>query len=222
MSLILNIDTALETANISIAENGKILKSKTNSIQKDHASFLHQAVQSLLVELSIEINQLSAIAVSIGPGSYTGLRVGISSAKGFCYALNKPLIAISSLKIIANNTIGIVENKDALLCPMIDARRMEVFTALYDFSLNEISSPCAMVLNEKSFSEILPNNKIYFSGNGSQKFKAILDHQNAFFIKNNDLIHSLAELSGFKYKSNDFDDLVNTEQFYLKEYQSNS
>jgi tRNA threonylcarbamoyladenosine biosynthesis protein TsaB len=222
MSLILNIDTALETANISIAENGTVLKSKTNNIQKDHASFLHQAVQSLLVELSIEINQISAIAVSIGPGSYTGLRVGISSAKGFCYALNKPLIAISSLKIIANNTMGLVENKDALLCPMIDARRMEVFTAMYDFSLNEINSPCAMVLNEKSFSEMLSNNKIYFSGNGSQKFKEISNHQNTFFIKNNDLTHSLAELSGFKYISNDFDDLVNTEPFYLKEYQTNS
>jgi tRNA threonylcarbamoyladenosine biosynthesis protein TsaB len=222
MSLILNIDTALETANVCVAENGKVLKSKTNSVQKDHASFLHQAVDNLLVELSIEIKQLSAIAVSIGPGSYTGLRVGISSAKGFCYALNKPLLAISSLKIIANDAIGSFDGNEALICPMIDARRMEVFTALYDVQLNEIKSPSALVLNEFSFSEVLASNKIYFTGNGSPKFKTILLHENASFIENNDLTHSLAELSFFKYRSNDFDDLVATDPLYLKEYQTNS
>lgn len=221
MSLILNIDTALETANVCIAENGKVLKSKTNSVQKDHASFLHQAVDNLLVELSIEIKQLSAIAVSIGPGSYTGLRVGISSAKGFCYALNKPLLAISSLKIIANDAIGSFDGNEALICPMIDARRMEVFTALYDVQLNEIKAPSALVLNEFSFSEVLASNKIYFTGNGSPKFKTILLHENASFIENNDLTHSLAELSFFKYRSNDFDDLVATDPLYLKEYQTN-
>jgi tRNA threonylcarbamoyladenosine biosynthesis protein TsaB len=221
MSLILNIDTALETANVCIAENGKVLKSKTNCVQKDHASFLHQAVDNLLVELSIEIKEISAIAVSIGPGSYTGLRVGISSAKGFCYALNKPLLAISSLKIIANDTIGRVDSIEALICPMIDARRMEVFTALYDVQLTEIKAPSALVLNEFSFSEVLANNKIYFTGNGCPKFKTILLHENASFIEKNDLTHSLAELSFFKYRSNDFDDLVATDPLYLKEYQTN-
>jgi tRNA threonylcarbamoyladenosine biosynthesis protein TsaB len=222
MSLILNIDTALETANVCIAENGKVLKSKTNNVQKDHASFLHEAIDNLLVELSIEIKQLSAIAVSIGPGSYTGLRVGISSAKGFCYALKKPLLGISSLKIIANDTIGHIDSNEALICPMIDARRMEVFTALYDIQLDEIKAASALVLDEKSFSEMLAKNKIYFTGNGSPKFKTILQHQNAFFMENNDITQSLAELSDFKYRSNDFDDLVALEPLYLKEYQTNS
>ena len=222
MSLILNIDTALETASVCIAENGHIISAKTNHIQKDHASFLHQGINNLLLESSIDINQLSAIAVSIGPGSYTGLRVGISSAKGFCYALKKPLLAISTLKIIANDAISRIDHKESMICPMIDARRMEVFTGLFDSQLKEVKAPSALVLEENSFSEILANHKVYFNGNGSPKFKTISQHKNAIFIENNDLVQSMAELSDFKFKRKDFDDLVTTDPLYLKEYQTNS
>jgi tRNA threonylcarbamoyladenosine biosynthesis protein TsaB len=222
MSLILNIDTALETASVCIAENGHVIGSKTNHIQKDHASFLHQAINNLITESSIAINQLSAIAVSIGPGSYTGLRVGISSAKGFCYALKKPLLAISTLKIIANDAISRIEDKESMVCSMIDARRMEVFTALFDSQLNEIKTASALVLDENSFSDLLTTNKIYFNGNGSPKFKTITQHKNAIFIENNDLVQSMAELSDFKFKNQELDDLVASEPLYLKEYQTNS
>ena len=219
MSLILNIDTSQETASISVAENGKILNSKTNSNQKDHASFLHQNIQTLLKELSLEIKQLSAVAVSNGPGSYTGLRVGISSAKGLCYALKIPLLAIGSLKIIAHDAINQINEKDAIICPMIDARRMEVFTTLFNYNLEELQEGTAMILNSESFKPVLERKIVYFSGSGSDKFKNVTESKNAFFIEQKDFIQSMSELSFLKYNSNNFDDLVATEPLYLKEYQ---
>jgi len=131
VSLILNIDTAVQSASVCLSENNDLIGLKINPSQKDHASWLHIAIEQLLKENAIDLQKLAAIAVSAGPGSYTGLRVGMASAKGLCYVLNIPLITVDTLKMMAN--AAVVENTD-LLCPMIDASRMDVFAALFDKS----------------------------------------------------------------------------------------
>src|SRR3954463_8376101 len=134
MSFILNIDTSIESAAVCIAENGTELHTISNSTKKDHATFLHNAIKNIIEITSIGLQSLDAIAVANGPGSYTGLRVGMASAKGLCYALNKPLITLGTLNIL---TKGVIDDKKKfigplLYCPLIDARRMEVYTALFD------------------------------------------------------------------------------------------
>ena len=172
---ILNIDTAFTTGFVSVAVNGEMLGKITNEIQKDHATFLQVAVKKLLNDLSISISTLNAVAVNTGPGSYTGLRVAMASAKGLCFALNIPLIVTSSLHLIASAVCGIVEKKDnCLICPMIDARRLEVYTALYAAkNLTEILAPHALILTEDSLKKEIENNKIFFSGDGAEKFLAL-------------------------------------------------
>ena len=133
MSLILNIDTASEKAHVSFAKNGLIINSLSCESQKEHASFLQTAIQQLTKNTNIFLTDIDAVAVTAGPGSYTGLRVGMASAKGLCYALKKPLITISSLEVLTISALDLFQNtgESVLLCPMIDARRMEVFTAVY-------------------------------------------------------------------------------------------
>lgn len=220
MSLILNIDTAQETARVSIAEDGKILLAAENNIQKDHASFLHKAIAQLCNDLSIKINLLSAIAVNKGPGSYTGLRVGMSSAIGLCFALQKPLITIDAFIISANDALKQINTGDAIICPMIDARRMEVFTIMYNLKLQELNAPSAMVLNNDSFNNVIAQKAIYFTGSGARKFQDIFNNKNAHFLSEKDMISSMAELSEIKYIQGVFDDLRNTEPFYLKDFQA--
>ena len=220
MSFILNIDTATDIAYISISKEGEILGDISNANQKDHGSFLQPAIEALLQKTSITLTQLDAVAVAAGPGSYTGLRVGMASAKGLCYALNKPLITISTLEILSFAAITIAEATatNALFCPMIDARRMEVFTAIYDENLRIIKEPSAMVLDENSFANGLLNNTIIFFGNGSTKWKNICTHPNALFLP--DLNNSLAmsKLAYTKFCNSDFADLAYVEPFYLKEF----
>jgi tRNA threonylcarbamoyladenosine biosynthesis protein TsaB len=166
MSLILNIDTATDIAHISVSKSGVILDSVINSDQKEHGSFLQPAIEKLLKINSIAIKSVDAIAISTGPGSYTGLRVGMASAKGICFALQKPIISINSLEIIA--CAAILENSDnydisnLLICPMIDARRMEVFTALYSQNLELKLEPQAIIFDSNSFENHFLMNKILF------------------------------------------------------------
>ena len=174
MGLILQIDTATEHASICLSSNGISLLSKVSTDQKNHGSFLQPAILELMAEYGQQLSDLDAIAVSEGPGSYTGLRVGLASAKGLCYALQKPLIMINTLKIIAVSAIkSIGESQNAhLYVPMIDARRMEVFTATYDSNLNTVSAPNAKVLDESSFQSILNEkyNEVFFYKFTSEKF----------------------------------------------------
>src|SRR6266513_858318 len=155
MSLILNIDTAIETASITLAQDGKVFRSATNESEKDHAAWIHPAIHILMRESGWQLQNLNAVAVSIGPGSYTGLRIALSTAKGLCYALQIPLVTVGTLEAMAFSAIQNFETSDPyfppedarrtaqgyLFCPMIDARRMEVFTAVYDSSLNEVVKP---------------------------------------------------------------------------------
>jgi tRNA threonylcarbamoyladenosine biosynthesis protein TsaB len=225
MVLILNIDTALDSASVSLAESGKILLSDYNNTQKDHAAWIQTAISNLMKQAGIDIKKLNAVGVNIGPGSYTGLRIGLSSAKGICYALNIPLITEISLKIIALSGIKFMETstppeiwQQLLYCPMIDARRMEVFTAIYNFKLEEILKPQAYILNETSFRDELKRQKILFLGNGSIKFQSVCQNSNAFFEKMPLDSSAFSELTYKNFIGNNFADLIYAEPFYLKEF----
>jgi tRNA threonylcarbamoyladenosine biosynthesis protein TsaB len=220
MSVILNIDTAQENAFVAIAKDGLCIASKTNLHQKEHASFLHPTIQQLLELTGLKMSDIDAFAVTKGPGSYTGIRVGLSSAKGFCYATQKPLITLNSLEVLACEMRKQITNQQALICPMIDARRMEVFTAVYACDLSEVLNPCAMVLDTQSFQTILEKNTVYFSGSGAEKYKSLAKTNNAQFIETPDWVESMCQLAHIKFVQNKFDDLVNSDPLYVKEHQT--
>ncbi|MEJ7587113.1 MAG: tRNA (adenosine(37)-N6)-threonylcarbamoyltransferase complex dimerization subunit type 1 TsaB [Ferruginibacter sp.] len=222
MSLILNIDTAIDTASISLAKEGDIIAQVSNADQKEHGSFLQPAIQSLLEETSFSIKSLDAIAVSAGPGSYTGLRVGMASAKGLCYALEKPLILVETLKILSFAAILEFKpdeiNLPLIYCPMIDARRMEVFTALYDSDLKSLLNPQAMILESDSFAKDLLKNKILFFGNGAKKWEQICTNKNALFAPVFTNVLAMSKLSQQKYAEGFFAEVAYAEPLYLKEF----
>lgn len=221
MKIILNIDTSNETASVSISKDGVLLSYLKNTIQKDHASFLHTAVKKLLIEASLDIKQLDAVSVINGPGSYTGLRVGLASAKGLCYALNKPLLTIGTLNMLAAAVISLSKElltRTTLFCPMIDARRMEVYTAVFDDSMNEEMPACAMILHDRSFEQMLTEYNVFFFGSGSVKWKNIIHSKNAYFPDVPDPINTICQLSYTKYLNKDFSDLCYCEPLYVKEF----
>ncbi len=222
MSIILNIDTASEKAHVSFAKDGSLLASLNSESQKEHASFLQTAIQQLCKITSIHLPEIDAVAVTAGPGSYTGLRVGMASAKGLCYALKKPLITMSTLEILTTSAIELFPDTadTVLFCPMMDARRMEVFTAIYQKDLTANLPPCAMVLAENSFEKELLKNKIIFFGSGSGKWKNICDHSNALFEEVQIQPQSMSRFSARLYLQHNFSDTAYSEPFYLKEFQS--
>ena len=223
MALILNIDTATESASIALSNGVELLGSMENEDQKDHAAWIHSAIQQLMKDHKVTMQQLQAVAVTSGPGSYTGLRVGMATAKGICYTLHIPLIAESTLKVMAlagmETMRATCNNTEAqLFCPMIDARRMEVFTAVYKANLEEIIKPQPMVLNESSFADQLDQRPILFFGSGSDKFKGITHHSNAIFIEVRHHARHLARLSHARFQAAQFDDPAYAEPAYLKEF----
>ena len=215
MALILNIDTAIDAASVCLAKDAEVLSFVKNEKQKDHAAWLHVGIKEIFETNKLELKTIDAIAVTGGPGSYTGLRIGMATVKGICYALARPLIILNTLQVMANAAKN--ETTD-LLCPMIDARRMEVFTAIYSKGLQTIKEPAAITLTEKSFDEELANHTICFFGNGSDKFRAIKKNERAFFsIANMDASH-MVSLSVDKFRQKDFADLAYAEPLYLKEF----
>ena len=218
MAIIINIDSSLETASVSIAKDGIILQHLINDVQKQHATFIHSAVQKLTTELSIALADVDAIACTVGPGSYTGLRVGLATAKGFCYALNKPLIKIGTLEAMAHSMLLKHPIKDVYYCPMIDARRMEVYTALYNNELTEITAPYATVIDEDFCSEELINNKILFFGSGMEKYKKIAIKNDTFFAHIVDIYNSINILSYKRFFQNQFAPLAATAPLYAKDF----
>ena len=222
MSLILNIDTSSEIAHISLAEDGIVLQALLNESQKEHASFLQTGILQLTKSAGINLKDIDGVAVTAGPGSYTGLRVGLASAKGLCYALKKPLITIGTLEVLAVSALQLFpdDNKDLLYCPMMDARRMEVFTALYKYDLTTYLQPCAMILDEFSFEKELLKNNIAFFGSGSAKWKLICKHRNALFKTVTILPESMSKSSSTLFSKKIFTDLAYSEPLYLKEFQT--
>jgi tRNA threonylcarbamoyladenosine biosynthesis protein TsaB len=229
MALIINIDTATDSASICLAKDGEILLFLKNDQQKNHAAWLHVALQKMMQQSELELSDIDAVAVTIGPGSYTGLRVGLASAKGICYALNKPLITLNTLLVMANAAANVHkdsskesfatfgENAD-LFCPMIDAKRMEVYMAVYNKNFVLIKEPAALVLTENSFEDLLALNTICFFGDGSEKFKPIIKSPAARF---NTVLYdagSMIKLAESAFLKKEFADLAYTEPLYLKEF----
>ncbi|MBC7383697.1 MAG: tRNA (adenosine(37)-N6)-threonylcarbamoyltransferase complex dimerization subunit type 1 TsaB [Bacteroidia bacterium] len=220
MSLILCIETSTEICSVALAYNGKTISLVQIETANAHASQLHLLVQQVLNKSGYAFKNLTAVCICKGPGSYTGLRVGVSAAKGYCYALNLPLIAIDSLSSLANHYL---QNKsqlqDFLVVPMIDARRMEVYTAIFDKQLNMLEPITANIIEAGSFGILLNDHKLFFFGNGALKCKPILTHSNAVFIEN--ITCSAAGLSmpaHQAYLNSHFENLAYFEPFYLKNF----
>ncbi len=224
MPLILQIDTATDYGAVGIASGDIIIISKESEYQKEHASFLQPAIGQIMKEAGMSLADIDAVSVTIGPGSYTGLRVGLATAKGLCYALGKPLITVNTLQVMALaaiETFGITNNISTYppnFCPMIDARRMEVFTALYDADCLEISIPQALIIDENMFQSQLSSRQIVFSGNGSVKVTAVCNHPNITIITARHTISHLAVLALKKFNLHQFADVAYCEPLYLKPF----
>ena len=218
--IILHIETSTNICSIAVSENGQCLFSKSDSEGMNHAALLSVFIAEAMDFLKSASKKPDAVAVSSGPGSYTGLRIGVSTAKGLCYGLDIPLIAVRTLEVLTANALQITDTAtNSLFCPMIDARRMEVYAAFYNqegIIQREIS---ADIIDENSYSEILESHSVYFFGNGAEKCKATLTHPNARFI---DGMYPLAEnmivLAEKAYVENMFVDVAYFEPFYLKEF----
>lgn len=217
MSLILNIDTAVQTASICLSQDGENIGLKINPSQKDQAAWLHVAISELLQQHDLSLHNLDAVAVSAGPGSYTGLRVGMATGKGLCYALKLPFITVNTLQMMA---AAALDEPTDLLCPMIDARRMEVFTATYNKSLTEVITPNNTILTEAFLEDLLGKYTITFFGNGSNKLSKLINSKNAIFKDLNANAGHLGKLSNTSFIQKNFSDLAYSEPFYGKEFYS--
>ena len=216
MALILHLETATKACSVSLAENGKELA--TREIITDHFSHaenLNLFIESVMQQAGKKLHQLDAVAVSEGPGSYTGLRIGASTAKGLCYALDIPLIAVNSLKSMA----ALIRTEVDLICPMFDAMRMEVYAALFDKQLHEIEKTAAVIIDADSYKTILAEKTILFTGPGAAKCQSLIQHAHAVFdfdtqVSARGMIHLAYE----KFKAGQFENVAYFEPFYLKDF----
>ena len=220
MSCILHIETSTEVCSVSASQDGASIFSKEDFNGPSHAVVLGVFVDEALSFIDNHAIPLDAVAVSCGPGSYTGLRIGVSMAKGICYGRNIPLIAIPTPEVMTVPVLLFQDlPEDALLCPMIDARRMEVYAAIYDRALKVKREISADIIDENSYSEFLAEHPVYFFGNGAAKCREKITHPNAHFIEN---IHPLAKwmfpLAEWAMAEKDFKDVAYFEPFYLKEF----
>jgi tRNA threonylcarbamoyladenosine biosynthesis protein TsaB len=216
MSLILHINTALDKAIVGLSRNNEIVACRENDVQKDHSSFLQPAILEVLNEAGFNIKDIDAVTVINGPGSYTGLRVGLSAAKGICFSLQKPLITLSTLEWLALPFTG---TDPIFICPLIDARRMEVFTATYDRNLYCLSAPEALILDENSFAGLLSEGPVLFTGDGAAKLpKTVSEHPNARVHAGNASLKEQLILGEKAYIGAVFADIAYSEPFYLKAF----
>lgn len=223
MGLILQIETATTSCSVALAADGKVLNFKQVNERNKHAEVITLFTEELITGGNFNYRDLDAIAVSCGPGSYTGLRIGVSTAKGLCFALDKPLIAIETLEamaygIINDNTISINEN--TLLCPMIDARRMEVYCSVFNIAGEKLRDTAAEIIDENSFADLLKDNRVLFFGDGADKCEAILGgNPNASFLHNfeNSATYLTQKAAG-KFANKDFEDVAYFEPYYLKDF----
>ncbi len=223
MSYILCIDSSTTHASVALAKDEQLLKLSTSNHQKDHAGFLQPAIKQLLEEADLPIANLSAVGVTSGPGSYTGLRVGFATAKGLCFATGIPLITTHTTLVMAHAAAKKVNeynnNKEGYyLCPMIDARRMEVFTALYDEHLHEIKSPHSLILTAQLFEPDLPEKPFYFFGNGAEKIKSLAMQPSGKII---DLIWNAGDMISIVFNTltaKQFSSLAYSAPDYLKNF----
>lgn len=221
MPLILAIETATEICSVSLIRDNEIIAIRESEGSNEHSALLASFIDEVMKETGFQYQQLDAVAVSKGPGSYTGLRIGVSTAKGLCYAMNKPLISVGTLEamafqVIDNNMLD--ANNSVLLCPMIDARRMEVYTAVFDAELEEVSPVIAEIIDENSFAET--QKKILIFGNGATKCMSVLKKNEKVIllpeIRTSSV--SVAKIAAKKFKQSLFEDIAYFEPFYLKDF----
>jgi tRNA threonylcarbamoyladenosine biosynthesis protein TsaB len=221
---LLNIETATRMCSVGLSEGGNIMAIRESREKNVHAALVSIFAEEVCREAGIKMKMLDAVSVSMGPGSYTGLRIGVSTAKGFCYALDIPLIAVPTLQSLALEALPAIQDKmdnteNILLCPMIDARRMEVYTALFDPALRQVKDTEAMIIETGSFDEELKKHTICYFGDGAEKCRQVLSHEQLIFSGH---IHpsakSLARLSEKKFRLGEFEDPAYFEPYYLKDF----
>ncbi len=214
--LILNIETTTKNCSVSLAENGKLLALKElNEGSYSHAEHLHSFIDLVLKKANKNYTDLSAIAVSKGPGSYTGLRIGVSAAKGFSFSLDIPLISIDTLEGLAHSVLA----NEAVIIPILDARRMEVYQAVFNTNFEQIEKTKAQVVVENTYDSYLKSSKVFFVGDAVAKVKTIITHANAVFVENTyPSAKEMVSLSYKKFKEDDFEDVAYFEPYYLKDF----
>ena len=216
MANILNIETSTSVCSVALTSDGQVIEHHENYDGQTHATLLSQFIKDALDSAARKEIAINAIAVSIGPGSYTGLRIGLSQAKGLAFGMDIPLIGINTLQLLTVSAMfRDFYDDDVLFAPMIDARRMEVYTAVYNSALQPI------IIDENSFEEILSNHKIVFMGNGSNKVKSVINHSNAIFVDGicPEAVNMTA-LSEKAFREGHFIDVAYSTPLYLKEFQA--
>jgi len=216
LALILNIETSTKNCSVCLAKDGEVVALREiNDANYSHAEKLHPFIDEVLKEANLKISDIDAFAVSKGPGSYTGLRIGVSAAKGLCFASDKPLISIDTLKALAHS----ISIEDGVIIPLLDARRMEVYSSVFDVDYHQVREIKAEIIDENSFVNFLENGNVYFLGDGSEKCKSIINHKNAQFMDDQfPSSEQMAQLSYKKFKTSDFEDVAYFEPFYLKNF----
>jgi tRNA threonylcarbamoyladenosine biosynthesis protein TsaB len=218
-SIILGIETGGDNCSVVLAKGNEIIALKEDG-GREHSKYLSVFIDDIINDSGLSYRDIDAVAVSKGPGSYTGLRIGIATAKGICYGTGKPLIAINSLLSLTSmcrNTFTPVSSQ-LLYCPLIDARRLEVYTALFDMSLCQLSDTEAMIINENSFAEILSEQKVCFFGSGANKCKEIITSPNAVFVEIDNSASGLVYPAIEAFNNKQFEDTAYFEPFYLKDF----
>ena len=216
MALILNIETTTTNCSVSLSKEGEtlVLKEDYNS-RYSHAESLHVFIDEVILTAKIDFSEIDAIAVSKGPGSYTGLRIGVSAAKGLCFSLDKPLISVSTLESLSHQ----VDIAKGYIVPMLDARRMEIYSSVFDSSHQKIRETQAQILDKNSFLDYLNKDKVYFIGDGVEKTKTLIQHENAVFIEDKlPSANEMGKLAFKKYANNDFENVAYFEPYYLKDF----
>lgn len=221
MALILSLDTSTKVCSVALYNNSDLLASFEVLVEKSHSRIITLLIENVINAAGFKLKDLDAVAVGKGPGSYTGLRIGVSTAKGLAFGLDIPLIAVNTLEAMALS-VSMFRDEDGLYCPMIDARRMEVYCAVYDKYSNHVLETQSLVLDESSFSSLLDKEKIFFFGNGAEKCKILFSNKtNAIFI---DHIYPSAKFIGIgaldKYLKREFESLAYFEPYYLKDFVS--
>jgi tRNA threonylcarbamoyladenosine biosynthesis protein TsaB len=223
MALLLSLETSTHAFSCALHQEGKRLAFKESVVDQTTASMLASMIDELFRDLRLKKNQLKGVVVAAGPGSYTGLRIGVATAKGICYALNIPLISVNTLELMTLQFIDQFENaldlKDVLLCPMLDARRMEVYCLLTDDKGKPVAPVQAKVIDEQSFTNLLERQIIYFFGDGSDKCKNLIHHVNAKFVAGIKPSASSLGIIGFeKFENDEFENTDLFEPLYLKDF----
>ena len=217
MGVLLNLETSSTNCSVCVAKDGEILSMRElNSANYSHAEKLHVFIEEVMTEASLKMEDLEAVAVSKGPGSYTGLRIGVSAAKGLCYALGIPLISVSTLKSMASQVK--IKNNEVLI-PVLDARRMEVYSSVFDAELNEVRETKAEIIDEHSFQEYIKSKHVHFLGSGAEKIKELFSLDTiTYHCEVVPSAKEMASISADKFKVADFEDVAYFEPYYLKDF----